>query len=915
MIYVALDLETTGLDPEKDRITEVGAVRFDADGNELASFESLVNPGIPIPRFIQKLTGVTDESVRDAPGIAALKEALIDFVGESTVVGHNVEFDLGHLRRSEIRFRTATVDTAELSRLLMPASQARGLIDLSSALGVEAEVHHRALADARTAGRVFVALRSRARELDPGARSQLARLVALHSPATAEVIAGPATAGAEFDVAPTPSRLRSPVMAPPLQRCDAPSPVSGARLAGAFAAAARVFPGFEVRPQQQEMAEYVRNALNAGGQYLVEAGTGVGKSLAYLIPAALHALQNGDRVVISTNTINLQEQLLQHDIPALREVLVDAGVLKEGAELRASLLKGRANYLCLRKWTAGYGANMADPDFARLASAMLLWLPETESGDRSELSLDNSEFATWQRFSSQDADCLARQNPFVRDGYCFLQRARKAAESAHILIVNHALLLADIASGGSAIPAYRHLVIDEAHNLEDRATQQFGGQVSPRRLYEALDGIYRPSSSGERRAGVVALLLGFREDTGPRLAGESLAKAVEAATSVVARAFEPLRSFIPNRNEDDRVLVTGATRASPDWEPFEVEAAKLDRALFDIYQRAMTSARMLGSSASDGEPDAIASEIESAAGKVEELRLLLGGLVSRGREDQIVWIARERDGTASLNVAPLDVGPMLAEHLHAERATVIGTSATLAAAGDMRYSAGRIGLPEADSLQLGSPFDYRSATLLAAVDDLPAPDQRSYGAASGAAIAELAVASGGRALALFTSHAALREAAEQAKPLLDREGISALVQGEHGNPRQLTDALKLDPRSVIFGTASFWEGVDIRGEALSLLVIARLPFAVPTDPIYRARSEQFENPFGDYALPSAILRFRQGFGRLIRDRNDRGVVAILDRRIFEKSYGRQFAGALPECTRAKGPAALIAQRTQEWLAR
>jgi DNA polymerase-3 subunit epsilon/ATP-dependent DNA helicase DinG len=258
---------------------------------------------------------------------------------------------------------------------------------------------------------------------------------------------------------------------------------------------------------------------------------------------------------------------------------------------------------------------------------------------------------------------------------------------------------------------------------------------------------------------------------------------------------------------------------------------------------------------------------------------------------------------------------MLAERLHAERATAVATSATLAAAGDMRYSAGRIGMPEADSLQLGSPFDYRSATLLAALDDLPAPDQRSYGRASGEAIAELAIASGGRALALFTSHAALREAAEYARPLLDREGIATLVQGAQGNPRQLTDALKLDPRSVIFGTASFWEGVDIRGEALSLLVIARLPFAVPTDPIYRARSEQFDNPFGDYALPSAILRFRQGFGRLIRDRNDRGVVAILDRRIFEKSYGRQFAGALPDCTRVKGPAELVAQRTREWLAR
>ncbi|MDZ7726711.1 MAG: hypothetical protein U5Q44_00150 [Dehalococcoidia bacterium] len=240
---------------------------------------------------------------------------------------------------------------------------------------------------------------------------------------------------------------------------------------------------FEERPQQREMASYVRDALAGGGQYLVEAGTGVGKSLAYLVPAALHALHNERRVVVSTNTIGLQEQLLTKDIPALRQMLVDAGVIESDEDLRVSLLKGRANYLCLQRWTASYGASMADPDFGRLASSMLLWLPETETGDRSELGLDHNDYLTWQRVSAQDADCLSRQNSWVREGYCFLARARRAAESAHIIIVNHALLLADLAAGGSAIPAYDALIVDEAHNLEETATRQFGASVSRRQLH------------------------------------------------------------------------------------------------------------------------------------------------------------------------------------------------------------------------------------------------------------------------------------------------------------------------------------------------------------------------------------------------------------------------------------------------
>jgi DNA polymerase-3 subunit epsilon/ATP-dependent DNA helicase DinG len=782
---------------------------------------------------------------------------------------------------------------------------------LATTLGLEAGVHHRALPDARTAAGVFVALMRRTEQLSAADRGQLARLVSMHDLVLAEVIGGE-----EWNTAPLTERhlpvVRPGPEYPQLARRDPRLPVHAGEVERAFEAAASVMERFEERDEQRRMAEAVRSAMSEGGHWLVEAGTGVGKSMAYLIPAAIHALRNGERVVVSTNTINLQEQLLTKDIPALRSILKEAGLIKDETELRASLLKGRANYLCLRRWVASYGANLADPDFGRLAASMLLWLPETETGDRSELNLDHDERLTWQRFSAQETDCLAKQNSFVREGNCFLQRARKSAESAHILIVNHALLLADIASGGSAIPTYDHLIVDEAHNLEDQATQQFGGSVSRRSLADALEGLHRRAGRDQREGGVVALLRAFPEGAAS-LAGKALEEAVTRAHGSLLPLFEALAVHVPRGSEDDRVLVTRAVRARETWTAVETAWAVVDRTLRDVTGRATAAARAITDTRLVEEPDAIAGEIESATRKLEEARSMLELLMATTGDETIVWVGRERDGTGSLNSAPLDVGPTLWAELFSKRRTVVATSATLSAAGSMDYAVRRLGIEKPEMLQLGSPFDYKRSTLLAAFTDIPEPNDPGYTSAVAEAIVHLARASGGRALALFTSHSALRNAAAIVRSELESDGIVVLAQGIDGSPKQLTDNLKANPRTLLLGTSSFWEGVDIRGDSLSMLIIARLPFSVPSDPVYKARSEQYDNPFGQYALPGAILRFRQGFGRLIRDREDRGVVAVLDRRIWEKGYGAQFVSALPECTKFRGDSATVAERAHEWL--
>ena len=910
--FVAIDIETTGLDPAADRIIEVAAVRFDVHGREWEHFQQVVAPGVAVPAFIERFTGLTAEMLAGAPALEAVLPGFTAFAGDDPLVGHNLGFDLRFLADAGFRSAGECFDTAELARLLLPGLPSHGLAEVARALEVGEDTHHRALADARTAAAVFVTLLGRLRRVDAGVRLQLGRFVASSDPALGRLIADSGPTAAQ------PGQLLPSVRPAPACVPLAPAAVRGAVTAAdldhAFAGAVRALDRFEHRDEQREMAEAVRQAVERGGHYLVEAGPGIGKSLAYLIPMAINAVRNGQRVVVSTNTIALQEQLLAKDIPALRAALVEAGVIGRPEDLRAALLKGRSNYLCLQRWAASMAAGQHDSDFARLAASMLLWLPETATGDRGELNLSPAERTAWQRFSAQDADCLARQNRFVREGECFLLRARQQAESAHILVVNHALLLADIASGGSAVPPFDHLVIDEAHNLEDVATAQFGSSLSLRGTFEALDGIYRRGGRDQREGGVVVML---RALPAAGFAGHATAlqQAAERCLVLAANFFATAGKLTPSTGEDDRVLLSAAVRHGDGWAPVETSWDALFRGLRELEAQGAAAAGAIREGAAVEAADVLAAEVDSALRRVAEVRQLGQSLMDDPGPETIAWAGRDREGNGTLNTAPLEVGPRLWEELFSSTEAVVATSATLAAGNDMSFAARRLGFEDPAMFRFGSPFDYSRAALLAAVDDLPDPSARDFVEGVARAITGLTKASGGRALALFTSHTALRRAAGLVRPALEEAGIVVLAQGIDGTPRQLTSQLRDEPRTLVLGTSSFWEGIDVRGDALSMLIITKLPFGVPSDPVFKARSEEYADPFNQYSLPLAVLKFRQGFGRLIRGKEDTGVVAVADRRLWEKRYGRTFLDSLPPCTRFRGSVDEVAAASREWLAR
>jgi DNA polymerase-3 subunit epsilon/ATP-dependent DNA helicase DinG len=928
-IYVAVDLETTGLSAETCEIIEVGAVKFTPEG-EVATFHTPVKPRGALPYYIQRLTGIRPDDLEHAPIFAEVASDLEVFIGDNPIVGQNVFFDLGFLAAQGIRPPGPTFDTHDLATLLLPGLPEYSLRSLARHLGVEFPVRHRALADAEATLQVFLHLRGRLGDLPASLLGELNRIATeidwplrrLFDEMLQE--APLLSAGAPMvDAMPLPVEIGAPLV----PRVP-PQPIAVDEVEAVLRspeANPELFPEFELRDEQLAMAREVAEALNSGQPLIVEAGTGTGKSLAYLTPAAYYALQNDARVIVSTDTINLQEQLMGKDIPLLQRLIAGTTLMdaKAAAGLRFAQLKGRRNYLCMLRFATLRRSPSLSVAEGQLLARILVWLRQTETGDRAELSLSSQEDSVWQGLSADSETCLSFACQYARHGACFLQRARRRAEASHIVVVNHALLLSDIAVGGHVLPEYRHLVVDEAHNLEDEATSQFGFQATDSDVRALVDRVHHRLPRG--RAGGLVESLRQQQRAGrpyaqsPDLAvvADDLASEAENARRALPLLFDLLSSFLFDRaaeqgDYDPRLLLNRAMRVQPDWSNVEVAWENLDVPLGKIT-------RLLGRVNEDATPEEGAEEIVAEiSGVLQEARRLRDGIASvlaRDDVDTIAWMTYGRSSSSvMLCAAPLQVADTLRARLFADRESAVLTGATLSVAGRFNYVAGAVGLDEPRELMLGSPFDYARSTLMLIPSDVPEPNSTAYQEEFEAAVVDLCRASEGRALVLFTSYGSLGATHTAVRRHLEHDGILVLGQGIDGPPKSLLNALRENARTVILGTSSFWEGVDVAGEALSLLVIARLPFAVPSDPIYVARSELYEDPFQEYALPQAVIRFKQGFGRLIRRKTDRGVVVVMDRRLRSKTYGASFLRSIPPCTVRDMPLRELPVATTAWLA-
>ena len=674
---------------------------------------------------------------------------------------------------------------------------------------------------------------------------------------------------------------------------------------------ARAHPGYEDRPQQRALARMIAERYNEGGVGIAEAGTGTGKSVAYLLPAIRWALQNRERTVVSTNTINLQEQLVDKDLPFLRRAL--------GEPFRFALVKGRGNYVSIRRARlAAESAPALLPDERQDELRSIVdWLATTQDGTLSDLSFRPSA-EVWEEVASESDVCLRAKCPHFEE--CFYQRARREAASADVLVANHHLLFSDLAvrraqgnyTAPAVLPHYRRLILDEAHNLEEAATAHLGATTSRRAFYRALRRI-ESRGKGILPALRRALDAGRRDLLGQAavdLIEERLMPALDGARERAGGVFGHLEGLLRAR-QDPMLRLEPEFARDPVWEEGLEEDLSGALMHLDTLLKGIDSLRERIALDEEARSalEAQLLELRGVANRIEGAALALRATLRPGEDalSMVRWIEVRRDprggeGNVIVAAAPLDLSQVLRETVLDKVPTVILTSATLATRSDFRFLRGRLGLAVDDPVSeaiFPSPFEYAEQSLLLVPDDLPLPSgdrDRRHDEATVRATLEMAKVTDGGLFVLFTSYRALREAAAGLRKRGADRVWPLFVHGEA--PRaQLVQRFVESGRGILLGTTSFWEGVDVPGHPLRGLVIPKLPFKVPSEPVTAARIEAIEarggNSFTGYMLPHAAIRLKQGFGRLIRSRADRGAVLVLDGRIARKSYGAYLIESLP----------------------
>ncbi|CAM3721612.1 helicase C-terminal domain-containing protein [Alkalicoccus chagannorensis] len=879
MKFVVVDLETTGVSHEKgDRMIQL-AYSVLQEGAITHSYDTYVHTNVQIPEFVEHLTGIEQPHLDHAPQVDDVLPILLQELEEAYFVAHNVDFDLAFLNESleeagYTAFSGPVIDTVELARLMYPSEESYRLSDLTASMQITHEHPHRAGSDAWASSRLLLQMIEAMSELPPAA---IKHLLALEPALKSDLRPLLESLYRKAEVADGLEEYRGIALRTSLER------VVEERKPGSFASfletweekAAAAIPSFVSREGQNDMMSFVHRSFSEDKIGLVEAGTGTGKTLAYLLPAVHHAASNNKRVVISTETIQLQEQLLYKEIPVVRTML--------SYDFQAALLKGRSHYLCLQKLEQVLEHTLEDSYEITLSKAQLLiWLTKTETGDLEEIQLASLSDRFYRMIASDKDSCAGPECPWF--SRCFFQRAARSARQADLVITNHALLFTDVVHGASSMPSYQSLVIDEAHHLKKAAERQYRAQLhytDGTALFNEL-----PAAEADWKEAAGAL----------RMEWNDLFHALAAAAG-------------RGEGTTDTGDRTKQLHRDGDWEELREVSSRTERGLMRVTEMLRAN-----------EEDRLLQEFESLAAA---LQVFFG----EWEESFVYWIERPDKGpkqAVTLTASPADVSDTLADHFFSKKKSVILTSATMTVNQSFSYLIRELGLEDFELAEklVASPFDWKNQAALFLPTDMPMIQQDGeevYIEALTHAVYQFSQITNGRMLVLFTSYQMLRRAYQQLTKVMD-ESYLVIGQGIQSRSRsKLVKMFQQFDHTILLGTSSFWEGVDIPGDDLQMIIMARLPFSPPNDPLFQAKSERLKekggSPFMQLALPEAVLRFKQGFGRLIRTESDRGIVMVLDRRIQTARYGKKFIDSLPDVQVETAPLHELELKTKAWLGR
>lgn len=954
---LVVDFETTGSNPRQgDQIIQIGAVAIE-DGAIVDSFSSLINPEMDIPPFITQLTGITDELVKEAPTLEEVFPRFLRMLEGRAFVAHNAYFDLQFLQEALLSqgyytFDGYVLDTVELARLLLPMQNSYRLGELTVDLGIVHERPHQADSDAEATAKLYLHLVEVLRSLPLVTIQRLHMLVAsfrsdihvlLRHLEMEKLAALP-----EFEEKDTGKDeqmwdvyrqlalyKREEKLEASLKPMDRKHEVEESfeelleETIGEQGRLLHNIPSYQRRDAQEAMMQAVFSAISEGVHLLVEAGTGTGKSLGYLLPGVIWAKQNQQQLVVSTNTIQLQEQLFHKEMAALQEALP--------FPVTAATLKGRGNYLCLRKFEQALEEPIegSSQELRLVKGQMLTWLTQTKTGDVEELSLPAAGQLFWQQVKSDTGSCLNRACPWF--SRCYYFQAKDRAREVDVIIVNHALLISDMEAENRILPPYEVAIIDEAHHLEEAATQHLGKHLSTTELLFLLDRAAVDSGSLLHRY-VEELTLSFPET---KERGEELLAEIGKEISPLREHVQKWTTYVYDWASRRAEETTDAGRETVRYrtEMFTGKSERIKRETRKIIEEMGEIAELWD------QLWRLLNKEEKPSFSLRSLRTDLHGLMQEWQQGMeglhfflleqdpqyVYWMeveSRMARKQVHFSAALLQVSEALAEPFFAEKRSVILTSATLTVKNSFSYCLSRFGLdllPEerVRTIVLPSPFHYEEQGLLLIPSDFPLPGKESEQAYLDAIVQgclDVVLAAQGRTMLLFTSHSMLRYVYQAMKERLSHEEAPYLLHGQgidSNNRSKLIHLFQTMERSVLFGTSSFWEGVDIPGEALSCLVIVRLPFTPPHHPVYQGRAELLKaagkNAFMSIALPQAVIQFKQGVGRLIRHHLDRGVVVVFDTRIVESRYGRTFLQSLPPFQIESGPWPALRQQIPAFL--